>query len=357
LSEERLLYIPNEGKIGDQVGPRRTFQSLQERGRLQELAVYPLYLKQRETSLVVALQDLVQLARQLEPTLILWQHPGFLDIPSAVLKCLRRSAYLIYHEGDIYGRLQKRLEIGARRLAEASDVTLTVGMGRQAAIMRRAGAKEVGYVPSSVDLSRFGADWAPTAERPFDVVMIGNRVSSRIPGLPGLPGAYRRERLATALGRMLGPRLAIYGNNWDGFVGARGPIPFNQQEEVARGGWLVASWDHFDRISYFFSNRLPISLVSGVAHITNRHPGYEHFFEDGRELFLSSSVEEMVQRIEELLHGPRDLLNRVASCGDALARRCFADDVVYEEVLRMSVRHRAGNPLPPPSAWTSRVTR
>lgn len=355
LSNERLLFIPHEWEIGDQSGPRHTFHSLRVRGCLLEYEAYSLYARLREISYEAALQELLAVARRLQPTLILWQHPGHLDIPSEVLEPLRRNAYLVYHEADIYGRLQKRLPLGARRLAKASDVVFTVGMGTQAEIMRHAGAKSVGFVPSSVDLSRFGTEWEPTADRPFDVAMIGNRVSSRIPMMRGLPGARRREQLATSLGRMLGGRLALYGAGWDGFTGARGPIHFSHQERTARDAWLVASWDHFDRVPYFFSNRLPISLVSGVAHVTNSHPGYEHLFQDGRELFLTTSVEGSVERIADLLDGPRDHLNDVACRGELMARKYLASHVVFEEVLRMSVRHREGKKLPPPSAWTSNV--
>lgn len=355
LAKERLLYIPNERTIGDQEGPRRTFQSLWERGKLLEYEAYSLHVKQRETSLERALQDLIHLAERLQPTLVLWQHPGHLDIPTEVLERLRRLAYLIYHEGDIYGNLKKRLPLGARRLAEASDVAFTVGMGSQANILRRFGAKSLGYIPSCVDLVRFGKDWEPTTDRSFDVIMIGNRIPSRIPGMAGIPGAQRREKLAKALGVLLGSHLGLYGHGWEGFVGARGPIPFAEQERVSRNAWLTAGWDHFDRVPYYFSNRLPISLASGVAHITNRQPGYDHLFEDGVELYMASSVREMVQRIEHLLSGSREQLDQLATRADTMARRFFAVEVVFEELLMMSVRHRDGGSLPPPAGWITQV--
>lgn len=354
LSSERLLYVPNEAQVGDQVGPRRLFESLQERGKISALEIYPLSVRQRDASLAAAMREMLEVADRLRPTLILWQHPGSLDIPPDALRRLRRDSYLIYHEADVYGWLRKRLPLGARRLARWSHATFAVGMGSNAALLRRFGATKIGYVPSSVDLKRFGSPWDPTDERDFDVVVIGNRVVPSRGPLSPLPGSREREKLYRRLGQLLGDRLAIYGNGWDGFVGARGPVSFDLQEQVARRSWLTASWDHFGGVPYSFSNRLPISLAAGVPHITSRHAGYDELFTDGRELFMVDSVKEMVERVADLLSGPRDHLNVVAAAGGAFAREFLATDIVFSRLLESAVACRDGQPLPPPGQWTAR---
>ena len=351
-SRERLLYIPNEGRIGDQVGPRQVFTSLLSEDRLAAYEAFALPFHVKEYGEKQAFQELIGAAERLRPTLVLWQHAGSLAVPTEVLSKLQElGVFLVYHEGDIYGEMRKRLPVGARYLARASDLTLTVGGGPQARMLRRAGAQRVGFVPSSVDLSRFGTDWVPSPNREFDVVVIGTRVSGRLPGTSGIPGARRRLRLVRGLGELLGERLAVYGHGWEGFVGERGPLPFDRQEEAARNAWLTVAWNHFDSVPYFFSNRLPISLVTGVAHLTNRQPGYEAFFEDGRELFLATSVADAIDRVGTLLEGPRVALERVAARGERFARQHLATSVVFRRMLDMAVACRKGEPLPGARQW------
>lgn len=353
LSGERLLYVPNEATIGEQAGPRATFEELSRTGQLKAYSAYSLHVETREHGLQGALRDLRTRVLDFEPTLVLWQHPGALAIPVSWLKGLRSTgAFLIYHEGDAYGLVRKRLPHGARSLARSSHVAFTAAMGANAALLKRFGAAQVGYAPSSVDLTRFGTPWNPTSRREFDVVVIGNRVTSSGLPLTAFPGARHRERLFRGLGSLLGDRLAIYGRGWDGFVGARGPIDFDLQEQAARQAWLTASWDHFDRVPYSFSNRLPISLAAGVAHITSYHAGYEHLFTDGVELFLADSVRGFVDRVGDLLSGSRDVLNAVAVRGAVLARTHLSDQVVYPRLLKMAAAFRDGGALPPASQWT-----
>jgi hypothetical protein len=349
LAGERLLYVPNEMQLGGHVGPRRTFEHLLATGRIEAYEAVPLPLHVSERGPRAALDGLLAVAERLRPSLVLWQHPSSLDIPSDVFSRLQAAgAYLVYHEADAYGRVRKRLPIGARQLAAAADLTLTVGTGAQFAALRRGGARSIGYVPSSVDLSRFGGDWFPTPDRKFDVAFIGNRVAGRLPGIGAIPGARRRVELARGLGSLLGARLALYGDGWSGFIGARGRLPFDAQSEAAREAWLTVSLNHFDHIPHYFSNRLPIGLAAGVAHVTHTQPGYDELFVDGCELFLTGSVRATVERVESLLAGPRENLDDVGLNGQALARHRLADEVVYPRMLEVAVQRRDGCLAPPP---------
>jgi hypothetical protein len=349
---ERLLYIPNERAEGDQPGPRRTFESLLANGKLAAYTALPVDVYIERDGPDQAFARLLATARSLEPSIVLWQHP-YHDMPSDVLSQLKRhGSYLVYHEGDAYGWVRKRLPARARTLARASDLTLLPGTGMQSAIFRSAGARDRGYVPNSVDLHRFGTDGRrPSTERLFDVVMVGNRVTTRLPGAHGLPGMHHRERLARQLGDLLGDRLAIYGRGWSGFRGARGPLPYAEQVRAARESWLTVSWNHFHRVPYCFSDRLPVSLAAGVAHVTCAQPGYDELFEDGCELFLARSVPALVRRVESLLAGPRDVLDAVGQRGRAFAERFLSDEVVFRRLLEVVVGHREGQPLPEPRDW------
>lgn len=353
MGGERILYVPNETTAGQQVGPRAVLSDLRATGAIQDLAVLGSDPNAGAEGARQLLEGLTRRARRLQPTIVLWEHPSGLPLPAAGLRRLRSvvpDAVLVYREGDVYGSLRKRLPVGARRLAGVADLVFLPGLGRYERGVRRAGARQVGWAPSVVDASRFGDGRDGPAERTWDVVVIGNRHRARHP-LAALPGAGRRVALVEGLARELGPdRFAVFGSGWEGTPGARGALPFDEQGRTSRRAWLTVSWDHFDRTPYFFSNRLPISLLSGVAHLTNRHPGYDELFVDGHELFLADDVDEAVGRVGTLLAGDRSELARVGARGAELARDKLTTERVYRALVASATawrRHRVPPPSPP----------
>ena len=95
----------------------------------------------------------------------------------------------------------------------------------------------------------------------------------RVPGLH-LPGGRQRKQLANAFHKGLGERFAVYGGGtgWKGRPYARGPIPFHEQGDKIRSAWMSVSWDQFPALPMYSSDRLSISLASGVPHLTNAAP-------------------------------------------------------------------------------------
>jgi hypothetical protein len=205
-------------------------------------------------------------------------------------------------------------------------------------LFKKAGAKNIFYAPNCYDPKRFGSDWTPTFERRFDVVMIANPVRGRIPFIDTFPGAKNRIKTVRLLGDAFGDRFAIYGNGWDGFIGARGPLPFDQQEKIIRDSWLSVCWDHFEKTPLYFSNRLPISLASSVGHVTNYKPGFELFFQNGKHLVWAGTPEEMVDNIRCTLSQGTEHLISLGANGRKLAQIKLTVDSVYGEIFAQILR-------------------
>jgi len=243
-----------------------------------------------------------------------------------------------------------------KAVVKESDIVFLVGLGKNAELFSKYGAKHIRYSPSCVDTIRFGNDWNPNTEREFDIVMIANRVASRFPLLNlvrwgRMPGSFERERLVRTLGEVFGDRFAVFGRGWDRFTGNRGPIPFNDQEKTMRKAWLTVAWSHFHTIPYFFPNRLPISLASGIAHLTNYQEGYENLFRNGKHLVWGRSVEGIVDAARFLLSkGPSQLIE-LGLRGRAFALENLISQVVYESILeriatlRQNKGHVAHSPV------------
>lgn len=334
----RLLHLPNDQGDAVEVGSRRTFEALVAEDRLQAYEAYP-YQVRAETSPQGWAEELLGIARRLRPQLILWQHVGEFQVPPALLQSLREAtgARLVYHSGDPFGRLFKRIGRPVATLLAAADLVLVVGSGSFVSLARRHGARRVRPVLQPFDKERFGQPWEPTAEREVDAVLIGHAGVTRVPGML-LPGGRRRRALVRGLCARLGPgRLAVHGHGWD-VPCARGILAYTAQQETIRRAWVSVNWDHFDREPHYASDRLAISLAAGVAHVTTRHRGYDDLFGECEGLLLADTVPEAIElTCWALEQGPQQLLAWGAANRD-FAHAHLEAGVVWRGVLDAAVR-------------------
>lgn len=333
----RLLYLPNEQLPAvEQVGPRRAFEAMAARGELAAYEVYSFLSEYRRGQRAAVVQgEILERLRDVRPDVLLWQHVSEFPVDAAYLRRVKQACpgmVLVYHEGDACGPGANRVSPAMRALASECDVLATTGLGRLARNYRALGARRVLYTPSCAETQRFGTPWVPTKHRRLDAVLIGNR----LPGLTRrlhLPANVERERLVRRLERLLGTRFEVYGANWTGAC-ARGRILYDQQETTQRQAWLGINWDNVRGVPYYFSDRLPVSLLSGVAQVTSYQPGYEHLFRDGEHIVFARTLDEVVDRVDFLLSQPVSLLIELGLAGQALARARLVAEVVYPELVR-----------------------
>jgi hypothetical protein len=334
-SSLRLLYVPNEVDEGDQVGPRAAFEGMLADGTLAGYRAFSLLVEARRTTAVHALEQLVELAGEFSPDAVFWQHVSSFPLdPQAIdrLKDLASRPMLVYHEGDVYGTIRKRPTASMKILAARADIVFVVGLGANADLFRTMGARKVIHAPHSADTVRFGKPWDPHQSGRLGVVMIANRIQSRIRWL-SLPGALEREELALGLHRRLGRHFSVYGRGWDKFPFGRGRLPYHEQECELRRHLLSVAWNHFDKEPFYFSDRLPIALLAGVAHATNYQAGYELMFRNGEQLAYYHSVSEAVDMVDWMLSRPRSYLVEMGLAGEKLARRQYTTDCVYRNMV------------------------
>lgn len=297
---KRILYIPNERGDWRQTGFRHALSRLREAELISEVRVFS-YLWRLHEGQCEVYHALLLLIDDFRPDIVLIQHPAGMGLLNGHWEKLRRQHdfVLLLHEGDIYDRLRKRMPIDLCNTARNSDVTFTVGASRQMGYFRRAGARDIRWVPSSFSSDDFG-HLERNRKKLYDVVMIANESSSGIP-LMSMPGSRDRKRLVHELERNFGSRFAIYGRGWEG-SSAKGPLPFVEQENVIQKSWITANWDHYPSEARSFSDRLPIALASGTIHATSSHPGYEGIF-GVQDKFIRhrNSVSQLVQSIRQLL--------------------------------------------------------
>ncbi|MEC5218591.1 hypothetical protein RCH09_003565 [Actimicrobium sp. GrIS 1.19] len=338
----KLLYLPNEGAEGDQIGPRRAFERFHAEGRLSAYKAYS-YLVRAQTlgNHRAALEELLSTARGFAPDVIFVQHMTDSYPVDRIflqqLKNLPSRPRLVLWEGDAYGTFFKPLDATLKTVMAASDMVFLVGLGYLADAARKAGATNIRFSPHSFDSERFGLPWEPSRFRPLDIVMIANlhRIK-RIPGLY-LPGGRQRQQLAKVLFESLGERFAVYGagKGWDGKPYMRGPIPFHLQSEMTRSAWMSISWDHFYTLPLYTSDRLMISLANGVPFLTNRQPGYELVFGGIPGLYCFDTAKEAVDIARYLLSMPVDRRIEIGMAASKHMIRHFHADQIYGDVMQV----------------------
>lgn len=338
----RLLYLPNEGSEGDQVGPRRAFERAFSEGNLSAYQAYSYLVRAKALgNHRAALEDLLSAAREFAPDVIFVQHMTDsyrvdLDFLNQI-KSIPSKPKLVVWEGDAYGEIIKPLDSTLKTVMAKTDLAFLVGLGYLAEAVRKAGAAKVRFSHNSFDDERFAIPWEPPRQRPLDAVMIANlhRIK-RIPGLY-LPGGRQRKKLADAFSQNLGDRFAVYGGGkgWQGKPYARGSIPYSQQSEITRSAWMSISWDHFPSLPMNSSDRLVISLCNGVPFLTNHQRGYETVYGGIPGLYWFHTPQEAVDIALYLLSMPADRRIELGLAAAEHMHSHFHADKVYGDVLQV----------------------
>lgn len=335
----RLLHLPNERRLTlrqKQVGPRKAFTWMQETGVLERYDVFSYLWEAAQNGAAATRKRLRALVDECRPDLIFWQHNTDFEVTTDFLRELKAAdsqPKLVYHDGDPYGRFIKRMPRPMRTILPEADLVFLVGTGSFFDLARRYGAQTIRFAPHCFDTIRYGSSWTPTTSRPYDLVMIANYGGTRIPGRH-LPGARMRHRLVEALTDEFGDRFALYGKGWGDLPSARGRVPFLDQEKAIREAWVSVNWDHFDDVPFYHSDRLPISLATGVPHVTCHHPGYDALCGDCESLFTVSTIDEAVDTVRYLLSLPPERLNEMGEQGRRFAFERFEANVVYGDIIR-----------------------
>ena len=336
----RFFYVPNETRLGDQVGPRKAFELLAREGVFSAYTAYSYLVERGKVEgHRQALEDLHAAVQAFQPDVIYFQHLNrSYPVDRAFVRALKSVASkpkFVWHDPDPYGRFIKPLDATMKAALAESDMAILVGLGYLAEHVRRAGAKRVLFAPHSYDDERFGQAWQPTRQRPFDAIMIANLTClKRIPFLY-LPGGRKRKVMSRAFHAAYGNRYAVFGagQGWKGEPYCRGPIPFDAQERTIRSSWLTINWGQFDEIAMYSSDRLPISLAGGVVHITNHQRGYEHLFPNAPGLYVVHSPAEALDVADFLLSMPREQLIGIGAQGAAYARERLNATRVYRDIV------------------------
>lgn len=331
----RILYLPNESGRFVQRAHRRVLAGLLEAALIDDVRIVKLLHRVRVGDGPAERAELVNIVKDFKPTIILLDKPAGTGLSSRDIEAWRSEAEFVFVVADMdaYHWWSKPLPRDSRAVAPYTDIVFVPGTGLLMRNYRRAGAKDVRWNPHTYDPGTFGRSEITVETVTHDVVMIGNRVTSRFGRLRMMPGAVDRGRLAAELKRQFGARFSLFGTGWAEEIGW-GPLPFTDQERAIRSAWVTANWDHFPAEPNYFSDRLPISLASGTVHFTTWHPGFDKLFGELPFLRLVRHQSDIAPAIYSYLEStsPADRINH-ARDARVFAAAHYPQDRRFAELL------------------------
>lgn len=338
----RVFIVLNETESNPHVDVRNALQVLTSRKVIAGYEVFP-FLARLEAGLKPneVIRELVQRAANFQPTAILWAHTASLSVTKDHLGLIRHKCNnpaFGYWDGDLYEAPYKRLPAEVVQLASSCDVVFAQGFGPMTEGLAAAGCADIRFVPGTTDEWRFGKRHAGSPE--FDVVLIGNNASSRLPWRR-MPGARWRAKIVKLFERKLGRRFAVFGHGWRG-PSAQGPLPFEKQSEAYGNGRVALGVNNL-HASYYFSNRLPIAMSSCVPVVYNYEQGFESLFPAESGCLFYRDTREAWDLTHKLLSGKPDRLVYMAEAAYRVSTQKFTITRVFHyicDVLKTFVQAR-----------------
>ena len=308
----KFLGILNENDIGDSADVYRALEELSRVGIMDSYKVYP-FLARFEDNLSndEVLDEILTISEEYQPQVILWFHADILKVPKTVVEKLRglnSRPVMGYWDGDIFKNPYNPLPKNIFDLVVNCDVSFWQGQIPIFKKFKSMGHKDIRYTPAATDEVRFGA--LREKDPVFDVVMVANFFSSRLPWR-NFPGIRWRVKIAKYFYKKLGKRFAVFGNKWKGPF-ACGPVTFKEQTSINHKSRIVLGVNT-SNCDYYFSNRMPICMSSGVPIVNNYQKGFDEIFRDIDYPYFFKTTEEAWIIARNLLDKSQSELDEIGS--------------------------------------------
>jgi hypothetical protein len=235
-----------------------------------------------------------------------------------------------YWDGDIYQKPQP-LPKEIISLCKKCDVVFVQGAGDFSHLLKRKGCKDIRFAPAVTDTNRFCKLRSPDQKILYDVVMIGNNVTSRIPWRTA-PGSRWRKELAEYFYKQLGGRFAVFGYGWKSQYG-KGPLPFDEQVALYHSSRVALGVNNWLGPRYYSSNRLPIALSSGIPVVHNYEAGFEDIFKPAKDFFFFKTTQEAWDITKKLLEKEQSELDEIGF----KAYKFVSERLIMTELMRYMI--------------------
>jgi spore maturation protein CgeB len=346
-----LLLIINENPAGAHDDVHRAIENCCETKIITNSFIYPFLARilegMREKQV---LNEIINISKNFQPDLILWMHTDKFKITSEAikeLKGLESKPVMGYWDGDLYQSPYRPVPNELLNLCSACDVVFAQGFGEMTEKMKSKGCRDIRFVPAFGDEKRFFP--VPNENKEYDVVMIGNNITSRNPFRITMDGTKLRKQIVNEFCKNYKNKFAVFGNNWKGNC-ARGPINNLEQHRVYSKSKVTISINNSSG-KYYFSDRLPIAMLSGIPIIQNFEEGFDKLFKKCNSIIFFKRLEEGIEKASELLLKPQEELNEIGNNLNIYAKKYFTANFIFDYIIKVLISKKTNSLITNP--WLS----
>lgn len=353
----KLLVLLNENPAGAHDDVHRAIKNCNEQEKITDYIIYPFLAKLAEgRKEKEVLKEIVEIAKNFQPELILWMHIDKFNVNQDAiyeLRNLNSKPVMGYWDGDIYQSLFQSVPNEVLKLSEACDVVFVQGFGDMSRKMESKGCRDIRYIPAFGDDKRF-YPIRYQHKKVYEIVLIGNYVTSRNPFRITLPGTKFRKELAEVFSERFGNKFAVFGYGWKGSF-AKGQLPYLDQHRIYSSGKVTVSVNT-NNGKYYFSDRLPIAMLSGIPVVQSYEEGFDKLFYDCKEIRFYKSLQEALEQCEALLNKSNDELNEIGENLHEYALKNFTAKLAFHYMINVliekySLKNRSNSNIHIKNPW------
>lgn len=353
MTASGVLLVLNEGSPGAASDWHAALSRLEREKQVRSSAVVPYIHRMRGgASSAEVLSEIAGTVRSKNLELVLWCHTHGLELGVEQVAGLREvgARAMGYWDGDWYHRFKAPFPGRVSRYLRALDVAFVCGDGGVVRTIQGSGLDDVRFVPLTTD-ERFPRQ-AFRESYDYDLVMVGNRIASRVP-FKRMPGAMLRERLVRFFSTRLGDRFAVYGSGWTG-PSARGVVAYDEQAEAYGSGMAALGCNNWFA-KYYFSDRLPIAMSCGRPVIHYKDAGYDEVFGSSSGVYWFQDLQSAWARFQQVMESPTEARESALRGSDYAERHLTTYESLRYMVDVLEAKSHPAQTTSVPNPWIERV--
>ena len=332
----KLLLLLNENPSGAHEDVHRTIENCYEKGIISDKIIYPFLAKFAEgLKEEQVLNEIIEISKNFQPALILWMHTDKFKVDQSVINELNNlinKPAMGYWDGDLYQGFYRPVPTELLDLSSACDVVFVQGFSEMTKKMKNRGCKDIRFVPAFSDTKRFYSSELHN-NKEYDIVMIGNNITSRNPLRITMPGTRFRKKMVAELSKKYQNRFAVFGNNWKGNY-AKGISSYLDQHKIYSNSKITVQVNNYYG-KYYFSDHLPIAMLSGIPIVHNYEEGFDELFKDCKEIRFFKSIKEGFKQCEDLLNKSDAELNEIGCELQNYAIKKLTVELAFEYMINV----------------------